>query len=612
MAVRFKNYRRIRTWMGDSTDTKPAKALGVVDDAGARDGDRFEELDTGIVYTFDAEANDGAGAWVEAPTTGGGVQSVERLPDPRNGQIVYVEADYQAPYVEADFNLDFRTALITAQGGTTGFATAAAAAAFPGIGAAGGSLDGSAAGVLFLINDQGYPNLLTTTAMADELGASVVLNILTHNNVARNRRYPLPRYIAVHQGQLFRHGPGDPADLLDEEDRFGAGRHLVIRLEGASGKWLLPNGQFAIPGDTAHPDGERIEKGYYGCIDGEWVFFGATADQVRRLPALVPDGRIVFVVADYQNSAGETVRAGYYFGHGGEWLDRIQESDGVSAAVYLETDAGENGLDIGLRVEGSGANWSFRGAQRALAVRPTVRIQNPAVQAVPHLTVTIPDNLALPEDGNNWSVVVLRADNGAVNIDINTRQVNIFVPPAGVTLTALRNGLLAARYSIRAGRPDTGLQGGLGAANVVLTGAGATVYQAPAPGARVDINFAGGVNEEPIEDEADADADPPTYTVKYDAADTITQIAAAINAGDLAEATKVASAAAGANPEAVGFSRDFEGRRGVPGRSADYSGLSMEADDKSFVVRHNGAVVARMPEAQVKALLTNLGVRYVG
>ena len=67
MGVRFKNYQRIRTWMGDSTDAKPAKALGVVDDAGARDGDRFEELDTRDIYIFDGASD----SWVLQPAGAG-------------------------------------------------------------------------------------------------------------------------------------------------------------------------------------------------------------------------------------------------------------------------------------------------------------------------------------------------------------------------------------------------------------------------------------------------------------------------------------------------------------------------------------------------------------
>ena len=435
----------------------------------------------------------------------GGIEVVDELPEATPGKVVYLRTVYTPSYKLSDFDLIFDAQDIG--GGKRGYATAAGAAASPLIVQAGGSLSGAeTAGIEALAINQPEPPIEVNEAILTDAARAILGDILS---VEGSYTATLRRLSGSGGYQrYYLQGIGENRNIGSR-----------IRLKGDTGKYLLPSGTFADLG-AAKPGAKTYQPDFY---------------------RVGPDG---------------------------VWKKGLGGEGGIAAAAYLKRGNGKNGLDVGLRIADAGSDWEFRGRQRQLAVRATADIQNPATNPVPKLTVTLPDSLVDPEGGNSWSVYIQRTSSGsgAVNIDVATSRINVFIPAAGVTLTSLRTGILALRYSIRSGRSDTGLQGQFQGGDVVLTGSGATVLAAPGAGTTQTINFAGGINEEPIHDEVD-EANK-RYTVFYDTGeDTIGDIAAVLNAGANSQAVVVASASESANPENVGFERDFEGRRGIAGVS---------------------------------------------
>lgn len=223
---------------------------------------------------------------------------------------------------------------------------------------------------------------------------------------------------------------------------------------------------------------------------------------------------------------------------------------GISAAAdLLQTglSAGERkGLEIGLTIPGSGADWSLRGRQRQLAVRASAVLGTGANT----VTITLPETLVDPAGGNNWTVGLVASGTAQVAANVGAdvqNRIRIYVSNTGITLDQIKSLIVAASV--------------LTVDDIVVAGAGGTII--PRPSSEQITNFSGGIAEEPLE--AAADRAAKTYTIEYDAGDTLQEIADEINAGDDAKATLISGSDAAAAGETVPFTRPFEGRRGGRG-----------------------------------------------
>ena len=94
------------------------------------------------------------------------LEIVDQLPEADPGKIVYVTDDYRAPYVAADFDLDFTVAALNTNADSfPGYADAGAAAADSRIASAGGSLEGaSTVGINALVRNGTYPEIIVSAA----------------------------------------------------------------------------------------------------------------------------------------------------------------------------------------------------------------------------------------------------------------------------------------------------------------------------------------------------------------------------------------------------------------------------------------------------------------
>ena len=227
---------------------------------------------------------------------GGGFRKVKRLPDnPKDGDAYYLDRDQHTVYVESDFNLDFRPGSVTETGAFSlfGFATAAAVATTPGVLAAAGTLEGAGAGIFYLVNRGGFAQLAITPAARAEFGDAITLGLITYAgaDIGDSRTLSLE---GINAAYIIYTGN----NLLPLNFRWGGdGAALVVRLQGSSGKWLLPGGTFARLGDV-NPDGElEYRKGFYVVQDGRYVLL--SLDVVDRLPANPLDGLINFVPEHY-------------------------------------------------------------------------------------------------------------------------------------------------------------------------------------------------------------------------------------------------------------------------------------------------------------------------
>lgn len=231
---------------------------------------------------------------------GGGFKAVERLPaEVEDGQAYYLERDQRAPYAESDLNLNYHTGTVaTGPPQLFGFASAAGVAASPGLTTADGSLEGSAGGILHLINSSGFPHLGATPAASAEFGDSITLKIVQFGNsqVAVERVMP----VFTRRDNRVDYTPETTdSNLLPNEARWGDGDDLVIRLQGASGKWLTPHGTIANIGDENPSGAIEYRKGYYVAKDGVYTLI--TVDVVDRLPDNPPDGQIAYLTEDQRS-----------------------------------------------------------------------------------------------------------------------------------------------------------------------------------------------------------------------------------------------------------------------------------------------------------------------
>lgn len=238
---------------------------------------------------------------------------------------------------------------------------------------------------------------------------------------------------------------------------------------------------------------------------------------------------------------------------------------GVAAAANLEQ-AGDStkGIEIALLEEDAGADWALRGVQRR--ANPILATTQVSLAGPSSLTFTLPEDFASPTGGNVWQLVF--SAGASASYAISAGRIDVTVPAGGLTLNAIRAGVGAATFTVRAGRPNAGNAVAFGTGNIVLSGSGSAVRTPPAGGSTFVYQFAGGQDAEPLS--AALDESAKTYTINYDAtADHLQDIANLINSGSDADATLIYGTSQTAAPEAPGFTRPFEGRRGAMGADGE-------------------------------------------
>ena len=225
---------------------------------------------------------------------------------------------------------------------------------------------------------------------------------------------------------------------------------------------------------------------------------------------------------------------------------------GISAAVDLRqagiaaTD--RKGIEIGLLVADSNAEWTLRGVERQLARRASAVVGTGGNT----VTITLPPALVDEAGGNAWTIGLIASGTAQVAANVGAdvaNRIRVYVSNTGITLNQIRDLIVASSV--------------LTNADIVVAGNGGTIL--PRPAAEQITNFAGGRAEQTLE--ATVDEDAKRYTLRYaPTADDVTAVAALINGGEDARATIIGTTLANATLESpAGLVRPFEGRRGAAG-----------------------------------------------
>ena len=527
-----------------------------------------------------------AGSPLPGYVPGGGIRKVRRLPArSKECQIVCVREDYRSGYVLADFDLRM-TAAALGDRGRIGFASGAGAAAYSNINAAGGTLDGAgAAGITAVARFGRTIEVIVRNALAGSLGRtpSLYVNGTEYPLV----RLPLPAVNPITQAGMVAysagHAEGAPPGLA-AGDQWAAGDEPTVRLVGRQG--VLADGTLAAIGDD-NPAGRTVEAGFYQADgNGGWTRINFI-EQLDRLPAAPADGRVAFLEEDYDDGEGNTVESGYYSSEEGEWKKLGSGAGGgVSAAVVLKkaVAAGaetEDGLEIALRAldddeEPPGADYGL-----------VTQLRNPVTNA--HLDLYLTEEFTddrvgiritldaaayAGERGNRvamqFGTTQTPADpNIAVNGPRYDAGANVHRLTLWIKTTANPGPTVAqvvAAINANAGTSAALINGADGTATWP-TGLTQSQRGGTQASSSEGLLFHGGVHEDHV---AELDEDAKTYTLKYDpVVDPLSRIAAFILSLDDAIAVVTHGAEDADAPEAPGFTRSFEGRRGVPGRHGD-------------------------------------------
>ena len=445
------------------------------------------------------------------------VDVVDRLPpNPQDGEFAYVTADYRARYMESDFSLDFAGATVGAA--SFGFIDTTLAAVGWSVftNTAGGTAPQlSAAGVRGIYSNGGVgDHVIVTAAVAAALGGSLTVAL-------EGSEYTFSRN---NLGVAGLTAAGLALFSANYSSAFNAALRTATTIEitGASGQRVADNGRLGTL-ETENPTGAIEEKkGYYHSQDGVWVAFGSGG------------GSVAAAVNLYQN--GSTVE----------------------------------GLEIGLEAAGAGADWGLVAEVRAILTDPYIDFYtgNAETDGRPGMRISFRGNTYRGERGNGIRLSTSETTvPAAANIAITgpryesgaNRHIIYILTKAGVSLTL--NAVIAALNAV-AGVSAALINGASGAEAYDISRTYAQEYgtQESAGGAVVSH----GGTHEPLTPRVDATA--KTYTLPYDVnIDDLNAIAAAINNTSDAEATLTHGATGTNAPEAAGFTRSFEGRRGVRG-----------------------------------------------
>ena len=228
--------------------------------------------------------------------TGSGFEAVERLPEePEDGKAFYLERDQREAFTLDDFDLAFTAASLGANN-RIGFASAAGAAAYANANNAGGALAGASAGIAVFARNVSSIEFIVTNALANQLGREVSIYVDGTAHVVPRQALPAGHSVTRAGMTLYVTGGAD----LAAGDQWAVGDTPTIRLQSASGEYLLPGGTFAGVGDE-NPAGDiEYRSGYYIVQDGRYVRLPAGFEPVERLPQEPEAGRAFYLERDQQ------------------------------------------------------------------------------------------------------------------------------------------------------------------------------------------------------------------------------------------------------------------------------------------------------------------------
>ena len=228
-------------------------------------------------------------------------------------------------------------------------------------------------------------------------------------------------------------------------------------------------------------------------------------------------------------------------------------------------------MEIGLIVEGAGADWGFVADTRDILTDPYIDFYTGAQETDdrPGFRISFRGSVYRGERGNGIRLSTSTTSVGsAANIAItgpryeaaSNRHILYILTKAGVALNL--NAVVAALNAV-AGVSAALINGATGTEAYDISRTYAQEYGTQEAVAGAPVSHGG--THEPLTPVVDETA--KTYTLPYDVEiDDLNAIVAAINATDQAEATLTHGATGTSAPEAAGFTRSFEGRRGHRGR----------------------------------------------
>ena len=395
---------------------------------------------------------------------GSGIPHVKTLAGLKPGFVQYLTQPWTAPF---DINLRLHAAEIVA-GAATGYASALAVTADGNVRIAAGSIDGSAGGIeaVYQLDGRVWVTLTNELALAlhggDASQRVIELAVVGGSSATLQLSEDLPT-ADLTAAELRRFSTASGGDALHEADRWGEGDTATIRIR-AGNRFIGADGTVGEEGDP----GRTYEPG----------FWSEGPDGVRR------------------RGVGSAIAAGLP----GAYLFE-------SGLVEFEREHGQiRGLMIGLERAQAGPDW-FMDARARTAAQLRSAVARRSGTTADYLELVLPEALAPPGDGTNWTFRVERQQGAANTIDASR---------TGNTINLVLGGGWAG--TVNQARAELATIDGISAADVTVHGNGGNQFLW-STGSR-NIAFSAGVAGEDITADLDADSTPPKITLVYNPDDT--------------------------------------------------------------------------------------------